>query len=89
MKVNSTRSLFVVVGHTGTYEDVTSWNVSASRNVHKANDLRDRLNAWCKERGLDASHNGIVRNPEKPAEDPQFVCFDGTTYTVEEIPDLD
>jgi len=89
MNITSPKSIFVVVGHTGKYDDATSWNVGASRNVHRANALRDRLNEWCKANGFDPSRNGIVYTSEKPEEDPQFICLDGTSYTVDEIPDLD
>lgn len=82
-------TVWIVSGQTGAYEDYRSWSVAALPDESSANAMRDRLNAWCKEHGVDSKMN-VLKSwlfKLKPPDDPQFECFStGTEYFTFSLP---
>ena len=77
---------YLVGGDTGEYSDHCSWYVRICLDRATADALCERLNAWCKERGLAEEHSRWD-GKEHPPEDPSFRHnYTGTWYSVAEIP---
>lgn len=83
--------VYVVSGATGEYSDFCCWEVCAFMKKEDAEAMCARLNAWCKERGLDKEQpddeTECEREKMKPPDDPNFeLAYTGTTYEILEIP---
>jgi hypothetical protein len=81
-------TVYIVMGRTGEYSDYRDWPVKAFLDQKKAEQLRDELNQWCKERGLHMSGRDYPwKEQPKPEADPNFnVDYNGTEYGIMEVP---
>lgn len=81
---------YVVAGETGEASDRRAWFIRAFLKEEAANELRDKFNDWCKERGFYEPLPPHVRhweNKDRPPEDPNFhLDYTGTQYSVIAIP---
>jgi len=80
--------IYTIVGETGEYSDHQDWDVGAFMSKEAAYAICQKLNDWCKEKGVDSKGKG--RNwsfLEKPIDDPNFqLDYTGTKYCVVELP---
>ena len=72
-------SIYLVTGHTGEYDDYSTWAVKAFASEQKAKEFVDIINKWCKENEGD-----------RDAKCPYDIfhhedCLTGTEYHWEEV----
>lgn len=80
---------YLVVGEAGEHDDYSEWNVKMFLDKEKALEFCDRLNAWCKARGVNTRHSySCTSDIGVPGDDPWFHTdsLTGTTYSVVEVP---
>lgn len=80
---------YIVVGHTGEYDDYNTWPVVAYAHEPAAEEHAAKANAWCVEHEYDGSTAKYASSLEDHGNpwDPSFHAdYTGTHYTVVSVP---